>query len=669
MLLYLWIEEFKNIKQTGFNLSSRYDFGFEPTGFDRQFNCVNRGILTCNKSTSKNRLFAKNIEDIIAIIGENGAGKSTILEVLIQNIMAPGIFSPISKQYRSFNGFLVSDRYVFNRNDIDFGESVNSIEVLPLKILHNRDCVEEIRKVYKSTDEIPEDSYFLADGRLSNSFLSETTTIFFSTLLNSDSGVGSGPIGKLRDSGSDLFDITTENLIHNDFAHLKFMADRGSPPESPLPVHDSSEKIRILNLVLDLPRIAIPFVPSTPKITIQIGEYYEAVWRGLWDSSEHKEESKKFSDLHNSAVAFGMKWSQSIPREELFRRYFFMELLYFCMVLEFRSLARVLTDVKSILSRIYASLSREAFDPSELLHSFIKTSLSFEGVDHETLFQRISSFVNQVSEWSEVSTFNIFHRSFELNFDDREKIKFLLKMFINGISIAKNGRVAEFWALILMVRFPGLSGGERSILSLFARLNEIANQLPKSRKDVLLLLDEPEMAYHPQWQRAFIDVINTSIPLLFGRNKKIQIIITSHSPILISDLPKSNVIFLRKDRETGRCLVADPMGNENTFGANIHSLYSHAFFLDQNGGAMGEFSKNIIQRALRYIEKGDINKADWIEQIIEMIGDPLLKSQMKSFFEERFPEYRRFDAVEIESKIAHYEEFISRLKTQLGRRR
>ncbi len=30
-LLYLWIEDYKNIKQQGFNFSPLYDFHFEPT--------------------------------------------------------------------------------------------------------------------------------------------------------------------------------------------------------------------------------------------------------------------------------------------------------------------------------------------------------------------------------------------------------------------------------------------------------------------------------------------------------------------------------------------------------------------------------------------------------------------------------------------------------------
>lgn len=49
------------------------------------------------------------------------------------------------------------------------------------------------------------------------------------------------------------------------------------------------------------------------------------------------------------------------------------------------------------------------------------------------------------------------------------------------------------------------SSGERSLLTLFTRLYTKYDEIKNSNKNqVLLLLDEPDILYHPEWQRQFI---------------------------------------------------------------------------------------------------------------------------------------------------------------------
>jgi energy-coupling factor transporter ATP-binding protein EcfA2 len=69
-LVYLWVEEYKNIKNQGFNFSPRFTCKYE------------NGELTIEeKKDSCFSIFPPNI-NITAIVGENGAGKSSILEVI-----------------------------------------------------------------------------------------------------------------------------------------------------------------------------------------------------------------------------------------------------------------------------------------------------------------------------------------------------------------------------------------------------------------------------------------------------------------------------------------------------------------------------------------------------------------------------------------------------------
>jgi predicted ATP-dependent endonuclease of OLD family len=121
-------------------------------------------------------------------------------------------------------------------------------------------------------------------------------------------------------------------------------------------------------------------------------------------------------------------------------------------------------------------------------------------------------------------------------------------------------------------RYSDLSHGEKT---LFGQLLNIYYNSQKSKNDNLLFLfDEPETALHPRWQKNYINEIYNLVDKL---NKNYHFILTSHSPFILSDLPKENTIFLEKykkdedkNQKEGNCKVANPDINQ-TFGANIHT--------------------------------------------------------------------------------------------------
>lgn len=178
------------------------------------------------------------------------------------------------------------------------------------------------------------------------------------------------------------------------------------------------------------------------------------------------------------------------------------------------------------------------------------------------------------------------------------------------------------------------------------------NYLTTTEKSILLL-DEPDLTIHPIWQRNYLnDLIHFSKKI----GKKIHFIITSHSPFLISDLPKENVIFLEKykkdedkNQKEGNCKIATPDINQ-TFGANIHTLLSNGFFMSD--GLMGKFAKNKINEIKKFYEliqklqnKGKIkNKNLWKKSyerrktrfgnIQKIIGEPFLQSIIKNYLDE-----------------------------------
>jgi len=179
-----------------------------------------------------------------------------------------------------------------------------------------------------------------------------------------------------------------------------------------------------------------------------------------------------------------------------------------------------------------------------------------------------------------------------------------------------------------------LSFGERK---LFTEMLMIFNEIKESKnKDILIVLDEPDLTLHPDWQKKYI---NEMVKLLSNfPEKKFHLIITSHSPFLLSDIPKANVIFLEKDEKTGKCVNAtEKMKDFNTFGANIHTLLSHGFFMKD--GLMGEFAKSKISKILNFLNgknKFIDTPINQIKPTIEIIGEDFLREKLLKMYDEKF---------------------------------
>ncbi len=198
--------------------------------------------------------------------------------------------------------------------------------------------------------------------------------------------------------------------------------------------------------------------------------------------------------------------------------------------------------------------------------------------------------------------------------------------------------------------FSSLSSGEKSFFSDMVILSKEIEEFLKYKEDknsLFLILDEPETTFHPQWQKTYINEIIYFINNFKG--KKTHLILTSHSPFILSDIPKENVIFLEKDKETGNCKnVSDEMKDFKTFGANIHTLLSNGFFMKD--GLMGEFAKNKINEIKDFYDKNkdlkvdspnfkeikqefEKNKANF-KNIQKIIGEPFLQTIIKNYLDE-----------------------------------
>ena len=184
-----------------------------------------------------------------------------------------------------------------------------------------------------------------------------------------------------------------------------------------------------------------------------------------------------------------------------------------------------------------------------------------------------------------------------------------------------------------LIELDSFSSGEKQMLnsigSIIYHLQNLSNTASNiSYPNVNLIMEEIELYYHPEYQRLFFSRLLDMIKRARLQNiKNINIVFVTHSPFILSDIPKCNVLFLKDG------MPKDDM-QENTFGANIHSLLKNGFFMPNL--PIGEFAYEKINKLFGKMNSGDIDSIDTnynneledIYQEILLVGEPFLRNRL-----------------------------------------
>lgn len=182
------------------------------------------------------------------------------------------------------------------------------------------------------------------------------------------------------------------------------------------------------------------------------------------------------------------------------------------------------------------------------------------------------------------------------------------------------------------IPFYKLSSGERQFLFMMSSIiYHVMNikSVPTTRvayRYLNIVLDEVEMCFHPEYQRTFIyNLLNAIERLHLNTYCSFNIIITTHSPFLLSDIPQSNVLYL----ENGE--VVDKSKMQNPFAANVNDILYQSFFL--SNGFMGEFAKQKIIKMVNELNNNKVDKQK-ARELVDLVGEPILKERLKDLIEE-----------------------------------
>ncbi|MGF9937178.1 AAA family ATPase [Bacillus anthracis] len=614
-LLYVWIEGFNEglMKEQGFNFDSRFKYQLHP---------MSDGIHRLSIKDNPNHLegfFQPEyshaepmavINNITAIVGQNGAGKSSIMDFLKEN----------------FGG---------NDEEEDIDEIEEDIRYLYILRKYKDEKLEHY--IYKSPNmridiNVNKEMNFFYELRIDNvgfpRNIDNTTLIYFSNVYDN----------KNEYSKKKLLNISTNYLSSGQFQrdNLSLTGD-----------YKFDEVKRQIEFVHWINNIEVPFTlpfkfPNSVDVVIRermrgnmsvfqtTGEYplldsIKSIYKSV---NTHKVDGFKLSDnkADRKVIVFLtrviLRHIASEIRREKVRdklRDFDIELL------------QEETDCNDDFIRLSRGLQRVAYLIDDINEELLLVS---------KMLKALATFMmNFYTDYLHNSTVGeVSYHSIKLTFKIEELKSGRLKDILNLYEDLSMGR--DF----ITFSWRDMSSGEKALLNIYSRFYYVSNQpelVEHFDDDLIILIDEGEVYLHPHWQGNLLNSLIEFLPIVFKnkkelRQRNIQVILTSNSPFLVSDLPSANIIFLRK--EQSQTTVMEELGEDHrTFAANIHTLLAHSFFMED--GVTGAFAKRKINEIIHLLIKGDIvtifENEEKIEKTINLIGEPVIRNKLLQMLAER----------------------------------
>lgn len=581
-LLYIWIKKYKGISDIGINLSNQYRF---------DYNQEEQKITIKAAENYIPGFFGSNISNLTGLIGENGTGKTSILRYAMQYLS--------SGNSDTDEGAVV----LFYGNQRFYYYSTQNIAFYGLLI----------RSMFKRVDDL-------------SAFKFSTSLVFVSNYFDPTS-IYSFDYAQQQLGGTK--NLSTNYLLVNDIQRKKKFNDVQTdkfPFLDHLNAFSSQEFIRIVRLlrwINQKEEQRSPFPAKLPPY-INLKLYYNE------DSPNAEAHITLRERMRNHFKRRLSKRDQFIIN--VFEAGLFNLIDEKLFVIN-QTAEEFYPDVKDIiLDYINRKSGKEISDVQKEISDiikYVKQKDEFNTIGEK--LDNIDNLISQLRKYLEAKdgSINSNQTGFSVSIT-KARIGSLIQLIDKFYAVERIGDYADFYFSHLPLGESSLSSGEYSLMSIFGRLNELS--IEKS-KDILLLIDEAELALHPEWQKLFIDQLTDFVNERF-RNYKVQVLLTSHSPFILSDLPPHCVILLKKQKkgESYKSVIVDSLeSRQETFGANIHELFTDSFFLKD--ALMGEFAKKKINDLIKEIkDEGQLVTTELFDskykRRIDIIGEPFLRTKI-----------------------------------------
>lgn len=606
-LCYLYINEYKGIKEKEFNLVSEYNI---------KFNKVNNVLIIEKNNHFIDGFFGRNIGDITAVVGENGSGKTRVLEFIKEKL-----FHNVEKSFEEFADFEnFNTRISPSENHIlIFKTSSNWNIYYNKKLMKSELSVEGVcAKDYKCYDY--SQIKFANIKEINNIKMIYYANIYDYSRVDLEKERKKGNIYKFK---RNYLDVSTNYFLDNTKSyradeierHLAYFKEGYTlgfkyPEKLKITLWGSVEKlIKDIEEKIEMDKIIDRKKQGYIYKSNNIYEYLKKILLKIFD----KQQGKKFLESYDDVK------------------------VKFIGVLIFSFFLRYVNRKELLESPLDNEVTELGYQENNLEKSVIsvleKFKLMYKEKVKTNILEEIDALIGMVKL---IESDKIKAHESPSEYTDEEYYQIVglesLTKFIQLYQKLQFSNLTFDWDDI------ELSSGQKSILSIFSRLYSVKKQADYNDfQNLLIVMDEPEVYFHPKWQKKLISKLVEFCKNQFV-NKNIQLVLTSNSPFIVSDLPKDNIIFLKN--EDGVCEVADEAEFGRTFGANIHNLLATSFFMED--GTIGDFAKDKIDKIIEELnkyqeefqeeylgEKIDLNE---ISNTINYIGEPIIREKLLSMF-------------------------------------
>ncbi|EEM02198.1 hypothetical protein COE80_25685 [Bacillus pseudomycoides] len=619
-LLYVWIEGFNEglMKEQGFNFDSRFKYQLHPRsdGTYRLSIKANPNYLDdFFKPEYSHSEPTAVINNITAIVGQNGAGKSSIVDFLKENFSGDNEVEDMDEKEWDNRYLYILRKYKDNKLE-------HYIYIAP-KMNVDISVNKEINFFYElRIDKV---------GFPRN--IDNTTLIYFSNVYDN----------KEEYSTKKLLNISTNYL-----SSVQFHRDISSLGGD----YKFDEIKRQINFVYGVQNsempLALPFkIPEYIDVVIgnRIGSNMSLFKiHGDYPLLESIKSIYQSTRVNTNTNTNKFKLPDNLKDRQ-------------AIVLFTRAVLRYLANeirkkpVREKLEHLYVEIFEEGIgsnynnDFIRLIRGLRRLARLIKNSSEELL--RFNKMIRALATLM-MNFYKDYRHNATVDITNFDKIKITFK-----IEELKGGRLENVLKLyeaicisneFFIFSWRDMSSGEKALLNIYSRFYYASKRqelLSHPEDDLIILIDEGEVYLHPHWQGNLLNSLIEFLPSVFKnkkelRQRNIQIILTSNSPFLVSDLPSTNIIFLRKE-QTYTTVIEDLDETHRTFAANIHSLLAHSFFMED--GVTGAFAKRKINEIIHLLIKEDIvtifENEEKIEKTINLIGEPIIRNKLLQMLTER----------------------------------
>lgn len=189
------------------------------------------------------------------------------------------------------------------------------------------------------------------------------------------------------------------------------------------------------------------------------------------------------------------------------------------------------------------------------------------------------------------------------------------------------------------VSFSNFSNGQMEFINGFSNLYSAVDAAINNSKlsSILVLLDEPDVSFHPEWSRMYIhNLVKFFENINLEREVTYQLIITTHSPFIVSDVPKEfiNCIYIDENNSNKRVIKKAKFG----LMSNFYDIIKSDFFINS---PIGEHAQTVFKNLIAGIEELELGESDneerkeymrneikKMEGIISAIGERIIRDKL-----------------------------------------